>query len=199
MLRQSLMILIRSKWVFPMPTLLIEPSFVSYLFVSRPLDLISELLFFAVVRRKTIYEYHKVDKKTDDVSSGSAIYFTALPTCVGFNSCETCITNSIQFECVWCPLAERCSDGMDRHRQDWLIKGCDKLYIDSNCSYPPPTPPPSAPSTESPFLPITNSPTKFPSSASTTTKPWDDFDNTASRVQNGKSSIFLIYPISFFN
>lgn len=96
------------------------------------------LIFAVVVRRKTIYEYHKVDKKTEEVASGSAIYFTALPTCVAFSSCDTCISNTIGFECVWCSTAERCSDGMDRFRQDWLLKGCDKLFIDNTtiCSLP---------------------------------------------------------------
>ena len=113
-----------------------------------------------VVRRKTIYEYHKVDKKTEEVTNGTAIYFTALPTCVAFNSCDSCISNSIGFECVWCSTADRCSDGMDRHRQDWLIKGCDKLFIDNNanCSIPP-TPPSVAP------VPLTES--NFPTPAPT--------------------------------
>jgi len=37
---------------------------------------------------------------------------------------------------VWCSTADRCSDGMDRSRQEWLVKGCDKFFIDhtSNCS-----------------------------------------------------------------
>ena len=37
---------------------------------------------------------------------------------------------------MWCPSADRCSDGMDRSRQEWLTKGCDKVFFDhnSNCS-----------------------------------------------------------------
>jgi hypothetical protein len=27
-------------------------------------------------------------------------------------------------QCTWCPRANRCSDGTDRHRQDWLVKSC---------------------------------------------------------------------------
>ena len=112
---------------------------------------INALVFIrlSVVRRKTIYEYHKVDKKTDDIVSNSSIYFTALPTCVSLSSCESCVTNSIGFDCVWCPQNERCSDGTDRHRQDWLVKGCDKQSVDKNstCSAATTTQPPP-PATE---------------------------------------------------
>ncbi|KZS14913.1 Plexin domain-containing protein 1 [Daphnia magna] len=148
--------------------------------------IIDRTIFF--VRRKTIYEYHKVDKKTEEVASGSAIYFTALPTCVAFSSCDTCISNTIGFECVWCSTAERCSDGMDRFRQDWLLKGCDKLFIDNTtiCSLPVTIPsstglPPAESTLPTPI------PTKFPPTATTVmppTKPWDDFDPSASRVTN---------------
>jgi len=146
--------------------------------------IIDRTIFF--VRRKTIYEYHKVDKKTDDVSSNSAIYFTALPTCVGFNSCESCVGNGIGFECVWCSSADRCSDGMDRYRQDWLVKGCDKFFVDSkvNCSLPPPLQSTTTPAVVPSDTFFTTQPSKFSTSTtpSTTTPYWDDFDNTASRI-----------------
>src|SRR5438874_452043 len=29
-------------------------------------------------------------------------------------------------QCYWCPAANRCSNGTDRHYQDWSQKGCDK-------------------------------------------------------------------------
>ena len=31
--------------------------------------------------------------------------------------------------CGWCPALNRCSDGMDRNRQDWLTNNCDKNNI----------------------------------------------------------------------
>jgi len=36
--------------------------------------------------------------------------------------------------CGWCPSLNRCSDGMDRNRQDWLTNNCDKNNI-SDLSY----------------------------------------------------------------
>lgn len=147
--------------------------------------IIDRTIFF--VRRKTIYEYHKVDKKTDDIVGNSTIYFTALPTCVSLSSCESCVTNSIGFECVWCRQSERCSDGTDRHRQDWLVKGCDKQFVDKNSTCSATTQsPPAAPVTETSTTTSTSY-TKFPSTTTTTEaslKPWDDADSSAVRVED---------------
>lgn len=166
--------------------------------------IIDRTIFF--VRRKTIYEYHKVDKKTDDIVSNSSIYFTALPTCVSLSSCESCVTNSIGFECVWCPQNERCSDGIDRHRQDWLVKGCEKQFIGKNATC-------SAATTQSPPITETSTTTsvptytKFPSTTTTTTtteislKPWDDADSSAVRVDDipadGSNSHYSVVWVLF--
>lgn len=42
----------------------------------------------------------------------------------------------LYFQCKWCPSAKRCSNGLDRHRQDWLMKECDKKNVasESQCS-----------------------------------------------------------------
>jgi hypothetical protein len=58
------------------------------------------LVNLTVVRRKTIYEYHKVELKKEAVANGTAIYFSALPTCVSLKGCEACISNSIGFEVI---------------------------------------------------------------------------------------------------
>jgi hypothetical protein len=39
-------------------------------------------------------------------------------------------------QCQWCPAANRCSSGMDRHRQDWLYKGCDKSALSNATQCP---------------------------------------------------------------
>uniref|UniRef100_T1J3I3 Vacuolar protein sorting-associated protein 54 n=1 Tax=Strigamia maritima TaxID=126957 RepID=T1J3I3_STRMM len=82
--------------------------------------IIDKTIFF--LRRKTIYEYHRVDLKKPEITNVTSIYFTALPTCVGFKDCNSCMKENIGFECVWC--IGRCSDGMDRHRQSWMMEGC---------------------------------------------------------------------------
>ncbi|CAN7997688.1 unnamed protein product [Ixodes hexagonus] len=81
------------------------------------------MIFF--VKRKTIYEYHQVNKKSDVIRSNTAIYFTALPTCLSLKTCAECRTAKLSFSCSWCDAVQRCSSGVDRHRQSWLENQCD--------------------------------------------------------------------------
>uniref|UniRef100_A0A8C0J473 Plexin domain containing 2 n=1 Tax=Chelonoidis abingdonii TaxID=106734 RepID=A0A8C0J473_CHEAB len=76
------------------------------------------------VRRRTIYEYHRVELQMSKVTSLSAVEMIPLPTCLQFNSCGPCVTAQIGFNCSWCNKLERCSSGFDRHRQDWVDSGC---------------------------------------------------------------------------
>lgn len=46
---------------------------------------------FAVVRRKTIYEYHRIAFSKDDIGNWTSIYLTALPTCVTDTNCTSCL------------------------------------------------------------------------------------------------------------
>lgn len=38
------------------------------------------IFYTIVIRRKTIYEYHRADLKKENISNNTAIYFTALPS-----------------------------------------------------------------------------------------------------------------------
>uniref|UniRef100_H3CJB2 Plexin domain containing 2a n=1 Tax=Tetraodon nigroviridis TaxID=99883 RepID=H3CJB2_TETNG len=72
------------------------------------------------VRRRTIYEYHKVDIPKWRISNYTAVKIFPLPTCLQFTSCGSCFTSQIGFNCSWCSrLQSRCSSGIDRNRQDW--------------------------------------------------------------------------------
>ncbi|KAJ9580217.1 hypothetical protein L9F63_004117, partial [Diploptera punctata] len=86
--------------------------------------IIDRTIFF--VRRKTIYEYHRVNFERQDITNWTVIILNALQTCVDFKDCDGCLSATTGFQCLWCPLANRCSTGTDRNRQDWLNKGCDK-------------------------------------------------------------------------
>jgi len=61
-----------------------------------------------------------------------------IAACVTRMSCSDCIEASmtIAFQCQWCPSVGRCSDGLDRRRQEWQEQSCDKnvssFYI---CSF----------------------------------------------------------------
>ncbi|XP_070001253.1 serine-rich adhesin for platelets [Penaeus vannamei] len=95
------------------------------------------------VRRKTIYEYHKIDmKKNSVIGNWTAIVFKALPTCVSLKSCENCLSTKISFDCQWCNRIGRCSNGLDRHRQDWLHNSCETTSIQNSweCANLPPVP-----------------------------------------------------------
>ncbi|NXA43031.1 PLDX1 protein, partial [Eudromia elegans] len=58
-------------------------------------------------RRRTIYEYHRVELDTGTISSLSAVEFTPLPTCLQHQSCETCEGSELTFNCSWCHVLQR--------------------------------------------------------------------------------------------
>ncbi|XP_042238243.1 uncharacterized protein LOC121876849 isoform X1 [Homarus americanus] len=102
--------------------------------------IVDRTIFF--VRRKTIYEYHKIDmKKNSMIGNWTAILFEALPTCVSINSCSDCLSPKISFQCQWCSRIARCSNGLDRHRQEWLHHRCEAYHVQNpeECVEPPAT------------------------------------------------------------
>lgn len=94
--------------------------------------IIDRTIFY--VRRKTIYEYHRVSLKDSvgvKVADNSTIYFQALETCNRKKSCRDCLGDKLikDLNCKWCPSLQRCSDGVDRERQLWLKHNCDNSNI----------------------------------------------------------------------
>ncbi|XP_055970568.1 plexin domain-containing protein 2 [Sorex fumeus] len=85
------------------------------------------------VRRRTIYEYHRVELQMSKITNISAVEMTPLPTCLQFNSCGPCISSQIGFNCSWCSKLQRCSSGFDRHRQDWVDSGCPEESKEKMC------------------------------------------------------------------
>ncbi|XP_029157552.1 plexin domain-containing protein 2 isoform X2 [Nylanderia fulva] len=81
------------------------------------------------VRRKTIYEYHRVNFNRQDIVNCTVIYLKALPTCLNFDNCRDCLTKVPDFDCKWCSDLNKCSTGTSRQRQEWLLKGCDVRNI----------------------------------------------------------------------
>ncbi|XP_009986772.1 PREDICTED: plexin domain-containing protein 1, partial [Tauraco erythrolophus] len=57
-------------------------------------------------RRRTIYEYHRVELDTSKITNMSAVEFTPLPTCLQHRSCETCVTSELTFNCSWCHVLQ---------------------------------------------------------------------------------------------
>ncbi|KFM67627.1 Plexin domain-containing protein 2, partial [Stegodyphus mimosarum] len=115
---------------------------------------IDRIIYF--IRRKTIYEYHRIDMKKEEISNRTAIYFTALTTCLSYHDCHSCMNAEVGLNCVWCESAKRCSDGLDRLRQDWLQSKCDVEKSAVNCSAIPPDSKPFVQQlTVPPFSPFT--------------------------------------------
>ncbi|XP_003700501.1 plexin domain containing lethal (1) G0289 [Megachile rotundata] len=98
--------------------------------------IMDRIVFF--VRRKTIYEYHRVNFNRQDIKNWTVIYLNALPTCLEMDNCKDCLTKLKDFECKWCSELNQCSTGTFRSRQDWLLKGCDvrKIKDVNNCPSP---------------------------------------------------------------
>ena len=53
------------------------------------------LFFIAVVRRKTIYEYHRVNMKDQKIANNTAIRLKALPRCNMKRSCKECLALTV--------------------------------------------------------------------------------------------------------
>ncbi|XP_010774046.1 plexin domain-containing protein 2 [Notothenia coriiceps] len=85
------------------------------------------------VRRRTIYEYHKVDILKSKISNSTAVEMLPLPTCLQFSSCGPCVSSQIGFNCSWCSRLQRCSSGFDRNRQNWVDLGCPEERRDPPC------------------------------------------------------------------
>ncbi|CAL1580360.1 unnamed protein product [Knipowitschia caucasica] len=114
------------------------------------------------VRRKTFYEYHKVDILKSSVSSHTGVEMFPLPTCLQFSSCGSCVSSQIGFNCSWCSRLQRCSSGFDRSRQDWVDHGCLDEKRDPRCVQAP-GPSEALPSTQS-TTPVLSAATEDPHS-----------------------------------
>uniref|UniRef100_A0A8B9HA65 Plexin domain containing 1 n=1 Tax=Astyanax mexicanus TaxID=7994 RepID=A0A8B9HA65_ASTMX len=77
-------------------------------------------------RRRTIYEYHRVEVDTTKIVNRSAFEFSPLPTCLQHTTCDQCLRANLTSGCGWCNVLQRCSDGIDRHRQEWLDYSCSE-------------------------------------------------------------------------
>ncbi|KAM4717082.1 plexin domain-containing protein 1-like isoform 2-T2 [Anableps anableps] len=83
--------------------------------------------------QQTIYEYHRVEIDMTKITNSSAVELTPLPTCLLHDSCELCLSSNQTSGCSWCNVLQRCSDGMDRHRQEWLDYSCSEESKDATC------------------------------------------------------------------
>ncbi|CAH2227577.1 jg22670, partial [Pararge aegeria aegeria] len=50
------------------------------------------------VRRKTIYEYHRVSFKNYEITNNTILKLIALPTCLQYDSCQSCANHETGFK-----------------------------------------------------------------------------------------------------
>ena len=101
--------------------------------------------------QKQVITYHQLDfsrnfrdlLKTSDIQNTDEIQIQLLPlpTCNQFKNCWECMTHSTEFNCIWCPEIQKCSDdGLDRNFQSWadrqgsstvesFVYQCDQMKI----------------------------------------------------------------------
>ncbi|CAB3989314.1 Plexin domain-containing 2 [Paramuricea clavata] len=80
--------------------------------------------WYRAVRYIIYYLYDRVQLPKNKVVNGAAFVLIPFPNCVMFKSCDTCLNTQEKFDCRWCPAIKRCSDGIDRHRSEWVTAGC---------------------------------------------------------------------------
>ena len=55
------------------------------------------VLFFLVARKKSVYEYHKVNLVSADITNSTIITLKALPTCLEYTDCASCVNHVTAF------------------------------------------------------------------------------------------------------
>lgn len=95
---------------------------------------ISDAYFLTLFRARFfsygyIVEYHATNLTQYPVGSNTAITLNPLPNCIGASTCQECsdLSATTGFECRWCSRLNRCSDGIDRNRFEWIQNGCHTL------------------------------------------------------------------------
>ncbi|CAI9726777.1 Hypothetical predicted protein [Octopus vulgaris] len=78
---------------------------------------------------RIIYEYHRVTIDKAKIRQRTVVILTPLPTCNLAEDCQTCFTQKSNFSCRWCSTLQRCSNGIDWHRQSWIANNCNSVEI----------------------------------------------------------------------
>lgn len=67
--------------------------------------------------------------------SSSILRSLLLLACNTFTDCTSCLANrGARYNCTWCNDIQKCSDGYDRSRQQWIRAQCHQISSDQTCS-----------------------------------------------------------------
>ena len=93
---------------------------------------IADSFHYDIGQTKFIVKYHQIQIKATDLKDSVAIILDPLPTCNTASSCDECTKLKSGFNCAWCHSVSRCSDGIDRHRQEWVEASCSRKAVNSS-------------------------------------------------------------------
>ncbi|XP_078376908.1 plexin domain-containing protein 2-like [Oculina patagonica] len=85
----------------------------------------------AYVIRYIFYIYSVINITKQSVVNNAAVIFEPQLSCVGAQTCTVCMERTAEttFTCQWCPKIQKCSDGVDRHREEWERNECNDNAI----------------------------------------------------------------------
>ncbi|CAF0800440.1 unnamed protein product [Adineta ricciae] len=83
---------------------------------------------------RVITLYDKLNLEHGKIQSGLSVMFTMDKTCNTFTDCVTCLANrGKRYNCSWCDTIQKCSDGYDRSRHQWIQGQCHYLALENSC------------------------------------------------------------------
>ncbi|CAF3886240.1 unnamed protein product, partial [Rotaria sp. Silwood2] len=86
-----------------------------------------------IIRVITLYDKLNLDKAK--VKNGASVIFSMESTCNTFTDCKSCLANrGKRYNCSWCDDIQKCSDGYDRSRHQWIRAQCHHLASENICS-----------------------------------------------------------------
>ncbi|XP_052091137.1 plexin domain-containing protein 2-like [Mytilus californianus] len=161
-------------------------------------------LFFGYIRY--IVRYHNITLNVTDLGDNTVVVLDPLPTCNKATTCEDCTSLNIGFNCSWCHAVSRCSDGIDRHMQEWSTTGCVTNGFDTldQCTIPTtttsPTPTIKLTTTTKPTTtkPTTRKPTITRMLHTTTAAPLKPPKSDAVSSSGSSDSAVVAIPIVLF-
>ncbi|TMW42410.1 hypothetical protein DOY81_012510, partial [Sarcophaga bullata] len=84
-----------------------------------------DIVFIFIDHDLIVYEYHRVSFLKTNITNSTIITLKALPTCLEYTDCVSCINHVTAFNCSWCSTVNRCSSCLDRQKQNWIDHDCD--------------------------------------------------------------------------
>ncbi|CAF1040921.1 unnamed protein product [Rotaria sordida] len=86
-----------------------------------------------IIRVITLYDKLNLDK--EKIKNGVSVIFSMDNTCNTFTDCKSCLANrGKRYNCSWCDDIQKCSDGYDRSRYQWIRAQCHQFASENTCS-----------------------------------------------------------------